>query len=184
MTKNIKNIVQNDSGGTNPDTHAHEDKIWELTFEDNDITNLTRMKMIELLTKGTVPTKTVHSFRKWELTTTQGAHIRTWVIVYDDKSHIQLTNNDFYSLLSNGHKNKEDEVKDEVKEEIKIEGKRGAVSSAIAQAQRDAGVQLPKKSLTTPEEQEQLKELREDIKDNYFPVFGKKEDKNLEEEIN
>ena len=176
MTKNIKNIVQNDSGGTNPDTHAHEDKIWELTFEDNDITNLTRMKMIELLTKGTVPTKTVHSFRKWELTTTQGAHIRTWVIVYDDKSHIQLTNNDFYSLLSNGHKNKGDEVK--------VEGERGAVSSAIAQAQRDAGVQLPTKSITTPEEREQLKELREDIRDNYVPVFGKKEDKNLEEEIN
>ena len=95
MTKTIVNIVQNDSGGTNPDTHAHEDKIWELTFEDNDTTNLTRMKMMELLTKGTVPTKTVHSFRKWELTTTHGAHIRTWVIVYDDKSHVQLTNNDF-----------------------------------------------------------------------------------------
>ncbi len=138
MTKTIINIVQNDSGGTNPDTHAHEDKIWELTFEDNDTTNLTRMKMMELLTKGTVPTKTVHSFRKWELTTTHGANIRTWVIVYDDKSHVQLTNNDFYSLLSNGHSNKEDEVK--------VEGERGAVSSAIAQAQRDAGVQLPKKS--------------------------------------
>ena len=41
--------MQNDSGGTNPDTHAHEDKIWELTFEDNDTTNLTRMKMMELL---------------------------------------------------------------------------------------------------------------------------------------
>ena len=38
MTKTIKSIVQNDSGGTNPDTHAHEDKIWELTFEDNSQT--------------------------------------------------------------------------------------------------------------------------------------------------
>ena len=27
MTKTIIDIVQNDSGGTNPDTHAHEDKI-------------------------------------------------------------------------------------------------------------------------------------------------------------
>ena len=64
---------------------------------DNDTTNLTRMKMMELLTKGTVPTKTVHSFMKWELTTTHGAHIRTWVIVYDDKSHVQLTNTDLYT---------------------------------------------------------------------------------------
>ena len=182
MTKTIINIVQNDSGGTNPDTHAHEDKIWELTFEDNDTTNLTRMKMMELLTKGTVPTKTVHSFRKWELTTTHGAHIRTWVIVYDDKSHVQLTNNDFYSLLSNGHSNKEDEVK--------VEGERGAVSSAIVQAQRESQAPVnpvlfeEKKSITTPEEREQLKELREDIRDNYVPVFGKKEDKILDEEIN
>ena len=60
--------------------------------------------MMELLTTGTVPTKTVHSFRKWELTTTHGAHIRTWVIVYDDKSHVQLINKDFYSLVTNGHK--------------------------------------------------------------------------------
>ena len=32
MTKVITNIIQNDSGGTNPDTHAHEDKVWQLQF--------------------------------------------------------------------------------------------------------------------------------------------------------
>ena len=37
MTKTIMSIVQNDSGGTNPDTHAHEDKIWELKFEDMEL---------------------------------------------------------------------------------------------------------------------------------------------------
>jgi len=172
MTKTIINIVQNDSGGTNPDTHAHEDKIWELTFEDNDTTNLTRMKMMELLTKGTVPTKTVHSFRKWELTTTHGAHIRTWVVVYDDKSHVQLTNTDFYSLLSNGHKNRGEEPK---VEEPKKESS-APVNPVLFQE---------KKSLTTPEEREQLKELRQGLRENYVPVYGKKVDTltNLEEEV-
>ena len=172
MTKTIVNIVQNDSGGTNPDTHAHEDKICELTFEDNDTTNLTRMKMMELLTKGTVPTKTVHSFRKWELTTTHGAHIRTWVVVYDDKSHVQLTNTDFYSLLSNGHKNRGEEPK---VEEPKKESQ-APVNPVLFQE---------KKSLTTPEEREQLKELRQGLRENYVPVYGKKVDTltNLEEEV-
>ena len=172
MTKTIVNIVQNDSGGTNPDTHAHEDKIWELTFEDNDTTNLTRMKMMELLTKGTVPTKTVHSFRRWELTTTHGAHIRTWVVVYDDKSHVQLTNTDFYSLLSNGHKNRGEEPK---VEEPKKESS-APVNPVLFQE---------KKSLTTPEEREQLKELRQGLRENYVPVYGKKVDTltNLEEEV-
>ena len=31
MTKTITNIIQNDSGGTNPDTHAHEDKSMGIT---------------------------------------------------------------------------------------------------------------------------------------------------------
>ena len=170
MTKTIINIVQNDSGGTNPDTHAHEDKIWELTFEDNDTTNLTRMKMMELLTKGTVPTKTVHSFRKWELTTTHGAHIRTWVIVYDDKSHVQLTNTDFYSLLTNGHRNRDEE------KEVKVEEpKHEAPINPVLFGDR--------KSTTTQEEKEQLRELRTGLRENYVPVFGKKEDTILEEEI-
>ena len=104
MTKTIIDIVQNDSGGTNPDTHAHEDKIWDLIFDDGDTTSLTRMKMMELLTTGTVPTKTVHTFKKWDLTTTQ-------------------------------------------------------------------------------EEKEKLKELRTGLRENYVPVFGKKEDTILEEEI-
>ena len=103
MTKTIINIIQNDSGGTNPDTHAHEDKVWELQFEDEDSAVLTKGKMLEYLTKGTVPVKTVHSFKKWDIITTLGHTIRTWVVVYDDKSHVQLANKDFYSLLTHGH---------------------------------------------------------------------------------
>ena len=176
MTKTIINIIQNDSGGTNPDTHAHEDKVWELQFEDEDSAVLTKGKMLEYLTKGTVPVKTVHSFKKWDITTTSGYTIRTWVVVYDDKSHVQLTNKDFYSLLTHGHtaiNGEEVEI---------VEGERGAVSTAIAQAQKEAGATPKITSITTPEEQLELAEFREDtMRDNYSPIFGKKEEATVEE---
>jgi hypothetical protein len=164
MTKTITNIIQNDSGGTNPDTHAHEDKMWELQFEDNDESSLTKMKMLELLTKGTVPTKTAHSFKKWDLTTTLNHTIRTWVVVYDDKSHVQLTNNDFYSLLTNGHRTIDEEPK---------EHRLPPPNPAIFEN---------KNKLATKKEQLELKEFRRDtMRDNYFPVFGKKEGTTVEE---
>jgi len=175
MTKTIKNIIQNDSGGTNPDTHAHEDKVWELQFEDEDSAVLTKGKMLEYLTKGTVPVKTVHSFKKWDIITTLGHTTRTWVVVYDDKSHVQLANKDFYSLLTHGHTTINGEEVTEI-----VEGERGAISSAIAQVQKEAGTSP--KTLTTPEEQLELEEFRENtMKDNYSPVFGKKEEANIEE---
>jgi len=177
MTKTIKNIIQNDSGGTNPDTHAHEDKVWELQFEDEDSAVLTKGKMLEYLTKGTVPVKTVHSFKKWDIITTLGHTIRTWVVIYDDKSHVQLANKDFYSLLTHGHTTVNGEEVTET-----VEGGRGAISSAIAQAQREAGTTPLQKTITTPEEQLELEEFREDaMRDNYSPVFGKKEEANIEE---
>ena len=175
MTKTIKNIIQNDSGGTNPDTHAHEDKVWELQFEDEDSAVLTKGKMLEYLTKGTVPVKTVHSFKKWDIITTLGHTTRTWVVVYDDKSHVQLANKDFYSLLTHGHTTINGEEVTEI-----VEGERGAISSAIAQVQKEAGTSP--KTLTTPEEQLELEEFRENtMRDNYSPVFGKKEEVNIEE---
>ena len=177
MTKTIKNIIQNDSGGTNPDTHAHEDKVWELQFEDEDSAVLTKGKMLEYLTKGTVPVKTVHSFKKWDIITSLGHTIRTWVVIYDDKSHVQLANKDFYSLLTHGHTTVNGEELTET-----VEGGRGAISSSIAQAQREAGTAPLQKTITTPEEQLELEEFREDaMRDNYSPVFGKKEEANIEE---
>ena len=177
MTKTIKNIIQNDSGGTNPDTHAHEDKVWELQFEDEDSAVLTKGKMLEYLTKGTVPVKTVHSFKKWDIITSLGHTIRTWVVIYDDKSHVQLANKDFYSLLTHGHTTVNGEELTET-----VEGGRGAISSAIAQAQREAGTAPLQKTITTPEEQLELEEFMEDaMRDNYSPVFGKKEEANIEE---
>ena len=132
--------------------------------------------MLEYLTKGTVPVKTVHSFKKWDITTTAGHIIRTWVVVYDDKSHVQLTNKDFYSLLTHGHTTINGEKVETV------EGERGAVSTAIAQAQTKAGNNPVTATITTPEEQLELAEFREDaMRDNYSPVFGKKEEASIEE---
>ena len=173
MTKTIINIIQNDSGGTNPDTHAYEDKVWELQFEDEDSAVLTKGKMLEYLTKGTVPIKTVHSFKKWDIITTLGHTIRTWVVVYDDKSHVQLTNKDFYSLLTHGHTTVNGEESTET-----VGGERGAISTAIAQVQTKAG----NNSITTPNEKVELDEFRQDaMRDNYSPVFGKKEEASVEE---
>ena len=177
MTKTIINIIQNDSGGTNPDTHAHEDKVWELQFEDEDSAVLTKGKMLEYLTKGTVPVKTVHSFKKWDIITTLGHTIRTWVVVYDDKSHVQLANKDFYSLLTHGHTTVNGEEVTET-----VEGERGPISTAIAQVQKEAGTSQKITPITTPEEKVELEEFRQSaLRDNYSPVFGKKEEVNIEE---
>lgn len=162
MTKNIKTIIQNDSGGENPDSHIHEDKLWELQFDDGDSTVLTRIRMLEFLTKGTVPAKTVHSFRKWDLTTTQGNAIRTWVVVYDDKSHVQLTNKDFYSLLSNGHRNRDEEELKKIELELYEKRNLAPTNPVLFDGP---------KTLTTKDEREELDEFREDtMRKHYFPV--------------
>ena len=113
MSKIISNIEQLDEGGINPKSGIHEDKLWRLHFDDDSEPRvLGRNKVLEYLTKGTVPPKTVHSFRRWIITTSQDNSIRTWVVVYDDKSHVQLINKDFYSLMTNGHKKKDEEKED------------------------------------------------------------------------
>ena len=157
MSKIISNIEQLDEGGINPKSGIHEDKLWRFHFDDNTDTRvLGRNKVLEYLTKGTVPPKTVHSFKRWIITTTHNS-IRTWVIVYDDKSHVQLINKDFYSLMTNGHRKK-----DEEKEEA--EGQRGAVSTAIAQAQQQAqGESQP--SVTTSEDRIKVDAFRTQVKE-------------------
>jgi len=159
MSKIISNIEQLDEGGINPKSGIHEDKLWRLHFDDDSEPRvLGRNKVLEYLTKGTVPPKTVHSFRRWIITTTQDNSIRTWVIVYDDKSHVQLINKDFYSLMTNGHKKK-----DEEKEEA--EGQRGPISTAIAQVQQQAQEE-GQPSVTTAEERKKVDTFRNQIKED------------------
>lgn len=153
MSKIINNIEQIEEGGLNPKSKIREEKLWKLYFEDDsEPRTLGRIKMLEYLSKGTLPPKTVDNFKKWEITTTSGSHVRIWSVTYDDKLNVVLINKDFYSLLTSGHKNKDEEKSGE------ISGERGAVSDAIAKAAYTDKKEFP--IITTSEEKKELEELR------------------------
>ena len=158
MSKTIVHIDQISDGGTNPETNIMEEVLWTLEFDNNGGTRtLGRSQMLEYLTAGTSPIKNVHSFKKWEIKTRLGHTIRTWVIVYDDKSHVQLNNDSFYSLLTNGHRNKEEEKKSSTETEEVIESQRGAISKAIQQAQEEAQAE----KITSKEDKEKVEAFRD-----------------------
>ncbi len=162
MSKTIVHIDQISDGGTNPETNIMEEVLWTLEFDNNGGTRtLGRSQMLEYLTAGTSPIKNVHSFKKWEIKTRLGHTIRTWVIVYDDKSHVQLNNDSFYSLLTNGHRNKEEEKKSSTETEEVIESQRGAISKAIQQAQEESQTNR----ITSQEEKKELTSFRDKIKE-------------------
>jgi len=155
MSKIIHNIEILTDGGINPETGIYEEKLWQLHFVDHSESRIMgRSKVLEYLTKGTVPPKTVHSFKKWDITTTQGSRVRTWVVVYDDKSHIQLINKDFYSLVTNGHKIEKE------KEEL--------VHSSPPPTERSSPLNpalFENTSTTTDEERKQIDSFREKVKE-------------------
>ena len=157
MSKIIHNIEILTDGGINPETGIHEEKLWQLHFVDHSESRIMgRSKVLEYLTKGTVPPKTVHSFKKWDITTTQGSRVRTWVIVYDDKSHVQLINKDFYSLVTNGHK-----VEQEKEELVHSFPPSIEISSPLNPAL------FEKTSTTTDEERKQIDSFREKVIEDY-----------------
>ena len=165
MSKTIVRIDQISDGGINPETDITEDVLWTLHFDNNGgARTLGRNQMLTYLTAGTSPIKNVHSFKKWDITTTQGNEIRTWVIVYDDHTHVQLVNKDFYSLIANGHRNKE-ELMDLEKEELEESddvNERGAVSKAIRQAQEEAAEK--NQPITSLDERKEVDDFRNQIK--------------------
>ena len=163
MSKVIENVELLTDGGINPETGIHEEKLWQFHFVDcSEPRIMGRSKVLEYLTKGTVPPKTVHSFKKWDLTTTGGSKIRTWVVVYDDKSHVQLTNKDFYSLVTNGHKVEEEQKTKEEHSCPPIDSPRGPVAAAIKQAQEQS---KEPRATTTKEEKEEIDTFRNQIKE-------------------
>ena len=162
MSKIINSVDILTDGGINPETGIHEENLWQLHFVDDVETRIMgRSKVLEYLTKGTVPPKTVHSFKKWDITTTTGFKVRTWVIVYDDKSHVQMINKDFYSLVTNGHKVEQEKEEQEHSSPPKEdESVRGSVSAAIKEA-----VNNNPNSTTTEEERNEIDSFREQIKE-------------------
>ena len=163
MSKVITQINQLDEGGINPKSGVHEDKLWELNFEDGDSRILGRTKVLEYLTKGTVPSKTAHSFKLWAIKTSSGNTIRTWVVVYDDHSHVQLINKDFYSILTSGHRNKDEEKKESEKKESEEEtSDRGAISKAVRQATEVSEAER----ITSPDEREKVDSFRDKVRED------------------
>jgi hypothetical protein len=80
-------------------------------------------------------------------------------------------------LLTHGHTTVNGEEVTET-----VEGERGPISTAIAQVQKEAGTSQKITPITTPEEKVELEEFRQSaLRDNYSPVFGKKEEVNIEE---
>jgi myosin-crossreactive antigen len=166
MSKVIENVELLTDGGINPETGIHEEKLWQFHFVDcSEPRIMGRSKVLEYLTKGTVPPKTVHSFKKWDLTTTGGSKIRTWVVVYDDKSHVQLTNKDFYSLVTNGHKVEEEQKTKEEHSSPPVDSPRGQVAAAIKQAQEINPPFQEPRATTTEEEKEEIDNFRNQIKE-------------------
>ena len=165
MSKTIVRIDQISDGGINPETNITEDVLWTLHFDNNGgVRTLGRNQMLEYLTSGTSPIKNVHSFKKWDITTTQGSEIRTWVVVYDDHTHVQLVNRDFYTLISNGHRNKEElvNVANEEPDEIIDSSQRGAVSKAIQQVQEEAQAER----ITSTDEREKVDSFRDKVRED------------------
>ena len=155
MSKIINSIDIVTDGGINPETGIHEEKLWQLHFVDDVETRIMgRSKVLEYLTKGTVPPKTVHSFKKWDITTTTGYKVRTWVIVYDDKSHVQMINKDFYSLVTNGHKVEQEKEEQEHSSPPPID-RSTPLNPAL----------FENNSTTTNEERKQIDSFREKIKE-------------------
>ena len=169
MSKTIVRIDQISDGGRNPETDIEEDVLWTLHFDNNGgVRTLGKIQMLEYLTSGTSPIKNVHSFKKWDIKTTQGNEIRTWVVVYDDHTHVQLINKDFYSLIANGHRNKEELLDLEKQETEKSDesddvNDRGAVSKAIRQVQEEALAEK-KQPITSPDERKEVDSFRDKIK--------------------
>ena len=163
MSKTIVRIDQISDGGRNPETDITEDVLWTLQFDNNGgVRTLGKMQMLTYLTAGTSPIKNVHSFKKWDIMTTQGSEIRTWVVVYDDHTHVQLTNKDFYALIANGHRNKEElvDLASEDTEESDDVMQRGAISKAVRQATE----RNQRAEITTSDEREEIDRHRDKVK--------------------
>ena len=176
MSKTIVRIDQISDGGINPETDITEDVLWTLHFDNNGgVRTIGKIQMLEYLTAGTSPIKNVHSFKKWDIMTTQGNEIRTWVVVYDDHTHVQLINKDFYSLIANGHRNKEEvyleNEEPEEPEESDGVNERGSISKAVRQATEVAEAEK-KQPITSLDERKEVDSFRDQVKkDNKFQDF-------------
>jgi len=154
MSLRIENINQIDSGGTNPKTNLFEQPIWELTLENGEKRLLGKDKVEEYLSKGY--DNSVHQFKRWSVTTTSGAELYLWAIIFSDKSHDVCVTTRFLEKLYQGHVRKDEE---KYKKHEKDRAENHPVNPVLF---------TERKSLTTDEERKELDEFRNQIKENPF----------------
>jgi len=154
MSLRIEKINQIDSGGTNPKTNLFEQPIWELTLENGEKRLLGKDKVEEYLSKGY--DNSVHQFKRWSVTTTSGAELYLWAIIFSDKSHDVCVTTRFLEKLYQGHVRKDEE---KYKKHEKDRAENHPVNPVLF---------TERKSLTTDEERKELDEFRNQIKENPF----------------
>ena len=154
MSLRIENINQIDSGGTNPKTNLFEQPIWELTLENGEKRLLGKDKVEEYLSKGY--DNSVHQFKRWSVTTTSGAELYLWAIIFSDKSHDMCVTTRFLEKLYQGHVRKDEE---KYKKHEKDRAENHPVNPVLF---------TERKSLTTDEERKELDEYRNQIKESPY----------------
>ena len=153
MSLRIEKINQIDSGGTNPKTNLFEQPIWELTLENGEKRMLGKDKVEEYLSKGY--DNSVHQFKRWSVTSTSGAELYLWAIIFSDKSHDMCITTRFLEKLYQGHVRKDEE---NIKHE-KHMAENHPVNPVLFSE---------RKSLTTDEERKELDEYRNQIKESPY----------------
>ena len=154
MSLRIEKINQIDSGGTNPKTNLFEQPIWELTLENGEKRLLGKDKVEEYLSKGY--DNSVHQFKRWSVTTTSGAELYLWAIIFSDKSHDVCVTTRFLEKLYQGHVRKDEE---KYKKHEKDRAENHPVNPVLF---------TERKSLTTDEERKELDEFRNQIKESPY----------------
>ena len=150
MSKKIIKIEQIEEGGKNEKGDI-VDKLWKLYFEEEEQRILDKTQLKELAQSGTSPPKTIYSVTRWGSTfkeTLTDKVFYWWLIVYEDKNHTVLLPRAFYDLLYQGHRNEEDK-KD--------------IDKVKAEAPVNPALFEQTKRITTPEEKEEIKRLRQEI---------------------
>ena len=154
MSLRIEKINQIDSGGTNPKTNLFEQPIWELTLENGEKRLLGKDKVEEYLSKGY--DNSVHQFKRWSVTSTSGAELYLWAIIFSDKSHDMCVTTRFLEKLYQGHVRKDEE---KYKKHEKDRAENHPVNPVLF---------TERKSLTTDEERKELNEFRNQIKESPY----------------
>jgi hypothetical protein len=154
MSLRIEKINQIDSGGNNPKTNLFEQPIWELTLENGERRLLGKYKVEEYLSKGY--DNSVHQFKRWSVTSTSGAELYLWAIIFSDKSHDMCVTQRFLEKLYQGHVRKDEE---KYKNYEKVKAETHPVNPVLF---------TERKSLTTDEERKELDEYRNQIKESPY----------------